>query len=563
MTFTTKNQATTVSRRSTLSALAAAGIAARFIPAWNETVEAAETVACVSSTPTVTEGPYWVDEKLFRSDIRTDPATGVARAGVPLTLIINIQNLASSGCSPLAGAYVDIWHCDAKGIYSDEPTYNPGGGTGNVNTSGQKFLRGYQVTDANGQVTFTTIYPGWYTGRTIHIHIRVRTYSGSSVVGNFVSQIFFDETSNNTVLAQSAYSRSSARDTTNATDNIYQVANKERMLSATTGSVAAGYSSVITMGVSLTAPSASAPSISTGGVANAVSGSAGVAPGAWISVYGSNLATAARTLANSDIVNNAIPTTLGGVSVQIAGKAAYVQYVSQNQVNVLTPSTIGTGPVAVVVTNGAGTSNTASATAAAVLPGLSVLSNYVRAVRYPDGVVINGTGAAESAYTTSAAIGQGDVLALYGTGLGATTPAAQDGVVFTAAYPTTNTVTVTIGGQNAEVLWAGLVGPGLYQINVRVPTALGDGDQAVVASVAGATSQATALLKVAASARLTGADSATARLPGRRPERFRPLPASPQVEQVIHFAGLHGPERRAGADHGLDHRISGCEVRPA
>src|SRR5690242_20543634 len=144
-----------IDRRTTLKALMRAGAAAFFIPAWNEAVEGQITTTCVQTTPTVTEGPYWVDEKLFRSDIRTDPNTGVARAGVPLTLTIYVQNLSSTtSCAPLVGAYVDIWHCDAKGIYSDEPTYNPGGGTGNVNTSGQKFLRGYQITDDSGKVTF-------------------------------------------------------------------------------------------------------------------------------------------------------------------------------------------------------------------------------------------------------------------------------------------------------------------------------------------------------------------------------------------------------------------------
>jgi len=212
--------AQTISRRSTLASLLGAGATALFIPAWNETVEAADSITCVSATPTVTEGPYWVDEKLFRSDIRTDPTTGVARAGLPLILTINVQNLSTSSCSPLAGAYVDIWHCDAKGIYSDEGSYNPGGGTGTVVTTGQKFLRGYQITDDNGQVKFTTIYPGWYSGRTIHIHVRVRTYSGTTVLSNFVSQIFFDETINNEALATSAYSRTTSRDTTNARDNV-------------------------------------------------------------------------------------------------------------------------------------------------------------------------------------------------------------------------------------------------------------------------------------------------------------------------------------------------------
>src|SRR5947199_7561786 len=124
----------TISRRTTLRALVGAGGAALFVPAWNETVEAADTLTCVSTTPTVTEGPYWVDEKLFRSDIRTDPATGTARPGVPLNLTINVQNNSGGACGPLVGALVDIWHCDAIGIYSDESAYNPGGGTGTVTT---------------------------------------------------------------------------------------------------------------------------------------------------------------------------------------------------------------------------------------------------------------------------------------------------------------------------------------------------------------------------------------------------------------------------------------------
>src|SRR4051794_12647451 len=268
--------------RRNFATLAGAGVAAIFVPAWNETIEAAETLTCVPSTPTVTEGPYWVDEKLFRSDIRTDPATVVARAGVPLTLAINVQNLSGSSCSPLTGAWVDVWHCDAKGIYSDESTYNPGGGTGAVNTSGQKFLRGYQITDQNGQVTFQTIYPGWYSGRTIHIHFRIRKYSGSTVLGNFVSQIFFDETINNTVLALSDYSRSTRRDTLNANDMVYNVANKERMLATTTGDTSSGYTATLTVGVSLKTPTAAVPAVTSGGVVNAVSGVAGVVPGSWV-----------------------------------------------------------------------------------------------------------------------------------------------------------------------------------------------------------------------------------------------------------------------------------------
>lgn len=518
-----------IDRRTTFGALAKAGTAAFFIPAWNETIEA-QTATCVQQTPTVTEGPYWVDEKLFRSDIRTDPSTGEARAGIPLTLTISVQNLSGSSCTPLAGAYVDVWHCDAKGIYSDEPTYNPGGGTGNVNTSGQKFLRGYQITDENGNVTFTTIYPGWYMGRTIHIHMRVRTYSGTTVLSNFVTQIFFDETINNSVLTASAYSRTTGRDTTNASDNIYRVANQTRMLAATTGDNTSGYTATITVGAEFQVPAAAAPAIATGGVGNAVSGAAGVCSGSWISIYGTSFATAARALTTADLVDEKIPTTLGGVSVQINGKAAFVQYVSPTQVNVLAPADSSLGTVSVTVTNSSGTSDAASATMAAVLPGLSTLSNYVRAIRYPDGAIVNGTGAEESGYTTSAAIGQGDIVALYGTGFGPTSANLADGLVFTGAYPTANAVTVTIGGTAAEVLWSGLVGPGLYQLNVRVPSTLADGDHAVLATVTGVSSQTSgANLKVAASAKLTTQARLVDRVFGRQAAARAFVPAALQA----------------------------------
>lgn len=492
-----------INRRRALRRLTAASAAGVLIPAWNETIEAADLVCVAGAAPTTTEGPYWVDPKLFRADIRTEPTTGVARAGVPLTLTINVQNLSGGACTPLAGAFVDIWHCDAKGIYSNvSQAYNPGGGTGSVSTGGQNFLRGYQITDANGQVTFTSIFPGWYLSRTIHIHIRVRTYNGTTVLSNFVSQIFFDDAFNNTILTDSQYSRTSARDTTNSNDMVYNVANRERMLATATGSAGAGVTASITMGASFQVPAAAAPAISSGGVASAVSGAAGAAPGSWISIYGSNLATATRAVAASDLTNNILPTTLGGVSVRVNDKPAFLQYVSASQINVLTPSDTARGSVAVLVTNASG-SATASTTLSAVLPGLSVLSNYVRAVR-SDGAIVNGTGNAETGFRVSAAVGQGDVLSLYGTGFGATSSSLADGTVFSGSYPTTNPVTVTIGGVAATVLYAGLVGPGLYQINVTVPTALADGDHAVVATVSGVASQSSgALLKVAASAKLT------------------------------------------------------------
>ena len=449
--------------------------------------DAAQAAAtCSVNTPSVTEGPYWVEEHIFRSDIRTDPSTGVARVGTPLALGITVMN-ANAGCAALAGAYVDIWHCDAKGIYSDESTYNPGGGTGTVNTTGQKFLRGYQITDANGQVNFLTIFPGWYAGRTIHIHVRVRTYNGSMELTNYTTQIFFDDTLNNTVLAASAYTRSTTRDTTNATDMVYRGAQNAGTMLAAVSAAGAGYQAAITIDLSATASTSTAPVIAANAVLNAASAAPGMSPGAWVSIYGTNLAGSTYAVTASDLVSGYLPTNLKNTTVQVDGIAAFLDYISPSQINVLVPDGVRTGTVQVAVTNASGTS-TDSATVQAALPGLFLQNTYVLAVRPSDGAIINGTGAAAQA---------GDVLEIFGTGFGATSPAAVPGLVFTAAYPATNAVTVTIGGEAAPVSFAGLVGAGLYQINVTVPGGLAAGDNVVAATVAGVTTQSEAMLKIA------------------------------------------------------------------
>jgi len=179
------------------------------------TSTATGTVSCVVK-PTATEGPFWVDEKLNRSDIRADTGTGTIKAGVPLTLPIQIASYAAGGCTPLSGVMVDIWHADADGIYSDAS------GAGNPNTRGQNFLRGAQLTDAQGKVSFTTIYPGWYAGRAVHIHYRVRTLDSSGqVVKNFTSQFFFPESVTDAAFTASPYNTRGQRSTINSTDNIY------------------------------------------------------------------------------------------------------------------------------------------------------------------------------------------------------------------------------------------------------------------------------------------------------------------------------------------------------
>jgi protocatechuate 3,4-dioxygenase beta subunit len=171
--------------------------------------------ACVVR-PELTEGPYFVDERLIRSDIRSDPGTGVVEEGALLALTFHVSQVGDDSCTPLEGAWVDIWHCNALGVYSD--VSDPG-----FDSSGQQFLRGYQVTNANGVAAFTSIYPGWYSGRTVHIHFKIRTGVGEGETSfyDFTSQLFFDEALNDAVHAQQPYASKGTRDTLNSRDNIY------------------------------------------------------------------------------------------------------------------------------------------------------------------------------------------------------------------------------------------------------------------------------------------------------------------------------------------------------
>jgi protocatechuate 3,4-dioxygenase beta subunit len=175
--------------------------------AGNATVVAANGAAVPSCVvrPEVTEGPYYVAENLVRSDIRED------RQGTPLVLTFNVSQVSNGSCTALQGATVEIWHCDAAGQYSD--VSDPG-----FSTKGQKWLRGAQVTDANGQATFTTIYPGWYSSRAVHIHFKV--HPDTSTV--FTSQLFFDDTLSDQVFTQAPYASKGQRDMLNSNDSIYK-----------------------------------------------------------------------------------------------------------------------------------------------------------------------------------------------------------------------------------------------------------------------------------------------------------------------------------------------------
>jgi protocatechuate 3,4-dioxygenase beta subunit len=167
-----------------------------------------------------------VDAKLDRSDIRSDPSDGAVKPGAPLRLALRVSRLAAGTCAPLAGATVDVWHCDALGAYSD--VSDPGG-----STVGKKFLRGYQVTDADGLARFTTIYPGAYPGRAVHIHFKIRSAAGGGRMHEFTSQLFFDDGLTDQVHAQPPYATPGQSRLRNARDGIYRTAGAQLTLAVT------------------------------------------------------------------------------------------------------------------------------------------------------------------------------------------------------------------------------------------------------------------------------------------------------------------------------------------
>ena len=223
---------------STPRAGASYGAAATALPA--EATSAAGSGACVVR-PELTEGPYFVDERLNRSDIRSDPGTGVVEQGALLALTFRVSQVGDGSCVPLEGAWVDIWHCNALGVYSD--VSDPG-----FDSSGQQFLRGYQATDADGVAAFTSIYPGWYSGRTVHIHFKIRTGVGEGETSfyDFTAQLFFDEALNDQVHTQQPYASKGYRDTLNSRDNIYD----DRLL-LTVAETGQGYAAVFDIGLQI------------------------------------------------------------------------------------------------------------------------------------------------------------------------------------------------------------------------------------------------------------------------------------------------------------------------
>lgn len=250
-----------LSRRDALKVLgigSAAFLAACASPEETSTVVPTEALTQVSSTqaaatvstvldcvvrPELTIGPYFVDEQLERSDIRSNSSDNTVKEGVPLTLDINVVSVSNTSCMPIEGAQVDIWHCDALGEYS-------GVSAQRSDTTGQDFLRGYQLTDANGAVQFQTIYPGWYSGRAVHIHFTIRTQGTDGADYQFTSQFFFDDTLTDQVHALEPYASKGERQTRNSNDNIFS--GGDQLLLNLQGDTTTSFAGSMNIGLDLT-----------------------------------------------------------------------------------------------------------------------------------------------------------------------------------------------------------------------------------------------------------------------------------------------------------------------
>jgi uncharacterized protein (TIGR03118 family) len=244
-----------------------------------------------------------------------------------------------------------------------------------------------------------------------------------------------------------------------------------------------------------------APSIkAAAGIVNAASFSTFIAPNTWASIMGGALSASTGTWQSSDFVNNALPTTLDGVTVTINGESAYIEYVSPTQINFLVPADISPGAAQIQLANNGLTSATESAEILAVAPSFFLFAGtkYIAAT-HSDNVSLVGPPNLITGATTTP-VQPGDTVVLYGNGFGVTNPPAPNGQLINAALSLATLPTITIGGVAAKVVFGGLTEAGLYQFNVVVPAGLPAGDAAVFAETGNSLSQANAFITIAAPA---------------------------------------------------------------
>jgi uncharacterized protein (TIGR03437 family) len=262
------------------------------------------------------------------------------------------------------------------------------------------------------------------------------------------------------------------------------------------GSLSSVYGSKLASGLALA--DSIPPSVNAGGVTNGASFQPGIAPGSWMTIKGTNLSPVASDTWDKAIVDGKLPTALDGVSVNVGSKPAYVYFISPGQINVQTPD-VGTGPVPVTVTTPSGTSVAVTANVVTQSPAFFLADFLTQPVATrQDGSLAVKAGTFPG--TTTVPAKPGDVLILWGTGFGPTTPPVAAGIAVPNDGKQYNTspVTVKLGTVDAQVFGAALSPgyAGLYQVAIQVPATMADGDYALKATVSGVTSPDGVILTV-------------------------------------------------------------------
>src|SRR5258706_6533522 len=314
-------------------------------------------------TPAQTEGPYYPDHLPLDQDNDLLIINDAITPAVGEISWISGRVLDATG-SPIRGAVVEIWQADDHGAYihSKSPIANR-----DVNFQGY----GKFETASSGEYLFRTVKPGLYPGRTRHVHMAINVPGRSKLTTQLYVQ---GEPLNNSDGVLNGIRNTTARSSV--------VVPWTAIDTSRIGELAARFD--IVMGLTPEdAPAGPKPTISKrSAVVNSATNQQGVAPGAWTTIFGDNLAAATRTWNAADIVDGKLPASLDGVSVTINNKPAAVQFISPKQINVQAPSDDSTGPVQVTVTNPDGTFDAVTATVQSLLPGLFRFpQDYVKAMR--------------------------------------------------------------------------------------------------------------------------------------------------------------------------------------